>query len=165
MDTCYEQLLTTYKTVKYRSLRFTSCLGAILGILMILVKQIVAGGFLLILSILIFYLKRYLYIEYEYKFNKGELVIEKIVARKDRKKVVYFNLKNVEILAKENSKYLKGLADTPKKKIKLYPVTCKETVYTAIVKDKEQRVQVKFVPDDTLINLCYKYNPNVVKKN
>lgn len=164
MDNYYEQLVTTYKTVKYRSLRFTSYIGVILAILMILIKQIIAGSTLLVISLAIFYLKKYLYVEYEYKFNKGEVIIEKIIAEKSRKEVANFNIKNVELLTKENSKYLKGLADVPKKKIKLYPVTTKKPIYTAVVDQKEKRIQLKFVPDEKFVNLCYKYNPNCVIK-
>ncbi|WPC42132.1 hypothetical protein [Clostridium sp. JS66] len=165
MNNYYKQLVTTYKTVQYKSLSSVTFVGLILALIMVVTYQMIPAVVLVVVSFGTAYFKRYLYVEYEYEFNKEEINIHKIIGRVKRKKCISFNVKDIEILAAQNSKSLKAINNLPKKKMKLYPSTSRELIYSAILKYNEERIQVRFVPDNKFIDLCYKHNPNSVKKN
>jgi hypothetical protein len=165
VDNKYNQLVTTYKTVQYRSINFIVVMGIILAIWMLLFGQVVPAVILIIAAAASFYFKRYLYVEYEYKFDSGNVEIYKIIGKSMRKKLIEFNIKDIEILSPESSKSLKALANIPHKKKNLYPVTSKEKIYAAILKLNDERIKLRFVPDEKFVELCFRYNRNVVKKS
>lgn len=161
----YKQLVTTYKTVQYKSLSSVTVVGLILALIMVVTYQMIPAVVLVVVSFGTAYFKRYLYVEYEYEFNKQEISIHKIIGKVKRKKCINFNVKDIEILAVQNSKHLNSINNLPKKKMKLYPSTSRELIYSAVLKHNEERIQVRFVPDNKFIDLCYKHNPNCVRKN
>lgn len=165
MDNFYEQLVTTYETIQYKAVGGLTFISGVLAILMMFFGQIVPCIFLIIIAAAAFYFKRYLYVEYEYEFTNGDIDIDKIIEKNKRKRVASFNIKELEILAPDNSGYIKELANLPKKEIRLYPETSKAVVYTAVLKYNGEMVRMKFVPDEEFINLCYRYNPRNVKKS
>ncbi|WP_243186803.1 hypothetical protein [Clostridium muellerianum] len=164
MNSYYKQLVTTYKTVQYKSLSSVTVVGFILALIMVVTYQMIPAVVLAAAAIGAGYFKRYLYVEYEYEFNKDEISICKIIGKVSRKKCIEFNIKDMEILATESSKHLKAINNLPKKKLKFYPVTSKAEIYSAVVKYNGERVQLKFVPDNQFIELCYKHNSKCVKK-
>jgi hypothetical protein len=164
MSSYYKQLVTTYKTVQYKSIASVTFLSCILALIMIVTYQMVPAVVLILAAVGAAYFKRYLYVEYEYEFDKGEINIYKIVGKLKKQKRITFNIKDVEILAVENSKHLKAINNLPKKKVKFYPVTSKGEFYSAVLRYNEERFQLKFVPDSKFIELCYKYNPKAYSK-
>jgi hypothetical protein len=112
-----------------------------------------------------FFGKKKLYVEYEYVFTNGEIDIDKILEMKKRSRVLTFNVKDIELLAPEDSYYIKDFSNKPSKVISVYPKTSNEKVFVAMITGGTERVQLRFVPDEEFINLCYKYNPRAVKKS
>jgi uncharacterized membrane protein len=164
MDNFYEQLVTTYETVQYKAIGGVTFISGALAIFMMLFGQIIPCLFLILIGAGAFYFKRYLYLEYEYEFTNGEIDIDKIIGRNKRKRVASFNIKQVEILAPDNSNHIRDLPNKPKKEIRFYPETSKAVIYTAVLKYNGEMVRMKFAFDEGLINICYKYNPRNVKK-
>lgn len=165
MNGYYKQLVTTYKTVQYKALAAVTLMSCILALIMIVTYQIVPAVVLIVTAVGAAYFKRYLYVEYEYEFDKGEINIYKIVGKIKKQKRITFNIKDVEILAVEDSKQLKAINNLPKKKVKFYPVTSKEQFYSIVLRHNGERFQLTFVPDGEFIELCYKYNPKAYSKN
>lgn len=164
MDNGYTQLVNTYKTVQYRSINFLVVMSGLLAVWMLMFAQVIAAAILIIAAVSAFYFKRYLYVEYEYKFDGGNIEIDKIVAKSMRRKLINFNINNVEILSPESSRSLKALANIPHKKKNFYPVTSKAEIYVAILKFNDKRIRLRFVPDEKFVGLCFKFNRNIVKK-
>lgn len=163
MDNFYEQLVTTYKTGAYNLVNAAFYVFGVLALLILSVNLILFVIFLL-LAVGAFFLKRRLYVEYEYVFTNGEIDIDKIVEMKKRSRVFSFDIKNVELLAPEESQYVKDFANKPTSILNLYPSTADKKVFVAMITGGTDRTQLRFVPDEEFINLCYKYNPRAVKK-
>ncbi|MBC2581539.1 hypothetical protein [Clostridium sp. DJ247] len=165
MDNFYEQLITISKSFQYKAVEILTYIFGALGILIIGSGRITLSIFFIILAAAAFYFKRYLYIEYEYEFTNGDIDIDEIFAMSKRNTAISFNIREVEILAPENSEYLKEIANLPKQELNLYPKELKNKVYTAVIKQGAQRVKVNFIPDEEFVDLCYKYNPRSVKRS
>lgn len=167
MDNFYEQLVTAKENGKYRVANSATYIVGVLGLLMF-----GGGGLAFILGLIfiaaavgLFFLKRNLYVEYEYNFTNGEIDVDKIFEMKSRKRIITFSVKDLELLAPEDSYYVKDFGNKPEKVLNLYPKNTDKKVYTAMVTGGTERAQVKFVPNEELLELCHKYNPRAVKKN
>ena len=163
MDNFYEQLITTHKTTAYKLVN--AMLYIFGGLSLITLGSIPIFVTCLILAVAAFFLKKKLYVEYEYAFTNGEVDIDKIVEMKKRSRVLTFSVKNVELIAPENSQYVKDFSNRPNKVLSLFPNTTDRAVYVAMVTGGNERFELRFVPDEEFLNLCYKYNPRAVKKN
>lgn len=162
MDNFYEQLITTYKTTAYKLVNagfYVFALVALLSLSMLPVFVLCIA-----LAAAAFFGKKKLYVEYEYVFTNGEVDVDKIVEMKKRSRAVTFNIKNVELLALENSQQVNDFINKPSKTLNLFPKTTDKNIYVAMVTGGPERIQVRFVPDEEFLNLCYKYNPRAVKK-
>ncbi|MFL0246511.1 DUF6106 family protein [Candidatus Clostridium stratigraminis] len=163
MDNFYEQLAVTHKTGMYRLLNACVYFFCVLAILSMAVIPV------FILSLLIaavcFWGKKKLYVEYEYAFTNGEIDIDKIVEMKKRKRVMNFQIKEVELLALENSYYVKDFLSVPNDIVSCYPKTTDKEIYVAMITGGNKRVKLRFTPDEEFLNLCFKYNPRSVKKS
>ncbi len=163
MDHFHEQLVTTSKTSIYKTVNGAMYLFGILG-LASFSTNLILGAIFLVVSIVCFFYKQKLFVEYEYQFTNGEIDIEKIIEMKKRSKVVTFNIKEVGLIAPEGSDAVKDFYNKPSTIVKCYTTSSKEKVYIAMVTEGNNKIQLKFVPDEKFLDLCYKINPRVVKK-
>lgn len=163
MDNFHEQLATTHKTGAYK---FVNAVFYVFGVLALLtLGNLIIFAVCAILAAGAFFLRKKLYVEFEYVFTNGDIDVDKIVEMKKRSKVISFDIKNVELLAPEDSYEVKDFSNKPSKVVTCYPSTNDKKVYIAMVTGGNERMQVRFAPDEELINLCFKYNPRAVKKN
>lgn len=165
MDNFYEQLVTTQKTTKYKIANGATYVFGVLAFLSLGGGNFLMGLVVLAIAIGLFFLKRNLYIEYEYGFTNGEIDVDKIFEMTRRKRVLTFTVKDVELLAPEDSYHVKDFSNKPDKIYNFCPADTEERVYVAMLTGGTERAQVRFTPDDEFIELCYKYNPRAVKKN
>jgi len=163
MDHFYEQLVTTYKTGFYKMVNVATYIFAFIGFAAFSINFILAI-ILFCLAVACFFYKQNLFVEYEYQFTNGEIDVEKIVEMKKRKKVVTFNIKELELLAPEGSAAVKDFYNKPNEILKCYPTTSKARVYIAMVTEGSNKMQLMFVPDEKFLDHCYKSNPKAVKK-
>jgi hypothetical protein len=163
MDNFYEQLVTTSKTIKYKTAGIASIVLCIMGILAEIVGQLIPGIIVIALAALLYYNKKIFYVEYEYVFTNGEIDIDKILEKNSRSAAVSFNIKDCELMAAENSDSIKDFSNKPKKVLSLYPETYKGTIYTAMITGGANRFQLNFAPDNEFLQLCFRYNPRGVK--
>lgn len=165
MDNFYEQLVITHKTVQYKIMNFLTYLAGILALLMMTTFNFIPAIMVLAVAVGAYFFKKKLYVEYEYDFTNGEIDVDKIVEMKKRTRVLTFNIKDVELLAPENSNYVNDFANKPSKVLQCYPNTSEAQVYVAMITGGNERMQLRFVPNEELLAHCYKYNPRAVKKN
>lgn len=165
MDNFYEQLVSTYKTPLYK---ITNGAVYVLGGLAVLA---LGSGRLLtfiicgLLAAGLYFLKRNLYVEYEYVFTNGEIDIDKIMEMSKRKRVLQFSIKEAELIAPEDSYYIKDFGNKPEKVVTCYPKTCDKRVYVVMITGGTERVQLRIAPDEEFLDLCFKYNPRALKKD
>lgn len=165
MDNFYEQLVTTFKTTKYKMANSGVYVFLVLGFLAMILGSVIPSLLLLALSGGLFIFKKKLFVEYEYEFTNGDIDIDKILEMKKRTRVISFNIKEVELIAPENSTYVKDFSNKPEKVLNFYPSTANTQIYVAMVTGGNERVQIRFVPDEKFLNLCYKYNPRAIKRS
>lgn len=164
MDNFYEQLVTTRKTTVYSIANGGTYAVGVLGVMMVGSSLFIEGLLFIAIAVGIFFLKKKLYVEYEYDFTNGEIDVDKIIEMKSRKRILSFNVKDIELLAPLESDPVRDFGNKPEKVLKVYPTTSEAKLYVAMITGGENRVQLIFVPDEKLIELCYKYNPRAVKK-
>ncbi|WP_461204632.1 DUF6106 family protein [Clostridium sp. DL1XJH146] len=163
MDQFYELLLTTKKSTLYKIVNIFVYIVGIIGLL-ILSVNLILGLVFIIVSVVMFFYKKNLYVEYEYDFTNGEIDIDKIYEMKKRKRIITFNIKDVELLALENSDFINDFSNKPKEVITCIPSSYNGKIYTAMITMGSNRKMLKFAPDEKFLNLCFKLNPRAVKK-
>lgn len=165
MDNFHEQLIKTSKTSKYTAANTGFYVCAVLALALISMVQLVPFVIFAAAAAGLFFLKKKLYIEYEYYFTNGEIDIDTIMEMKTRKRILSFNAKDIEIMAPEKSNYILDYSGKPQKEIVLCPNETTEQVYVAIISNGGEKKLLKMIPDEEFIELCYKYNPRAVKRN
>ena len=164
MDNFHEQLVTTTKNSTYKLFnRMMYAFGALTLILLGSV-QIIPAICLIAITLGIFLYKRNLFVEFEYAFTNGEVDVDKILNMKKRKRILTFNVKDIEIMAEENSDFIKDFPKKPLDEMNAIPKNFSQGAYVAIITGRGQKVQLRFAPDAQFIALCYKYNPRAVNK-
>ncbi|MDP4088731.1 MAG: DUF6106 family protein [Bacillota bacterium] len=166
MDSFYEQLVTTKKTFTYSLANNGTYVAGVLALMLLGGMQFIFGLIMAAIAVALFFVKKNLYVEYEYDFTNGDIGIDKIMEMKSRKKVINLGVKDIELLAPLGSQHVKDFSNKPDKVLKLYPPTVEEKkLYSAMVTGGEHRVQMIFAPNERFLELCYKYNPRAVKRN
>lgn len=104
----------------------------------------------------------YTSVEYEYSLVNGELSIDKIMGQRKRKKADEFDIKLAELIAPTFSD------DVRTKNITAtldYSTGYKsDALYSIILNQKTDMVQVIFEPNERMIDAMYHMRPNIVKK-
>ena len=163
MDNFYEQLVTTSKSSSYKMVNGATYVFAVIGIASFS-ANIIFAVLLIGLAAACFFYKPRLFVEYEYQFTNGEIDIEKILEMKKRSKITSFHIKEVGLLAPEDSNAVKDYSNKPNSIVKCYPSSSNEKVYVAMVTEGNNKMQLKFIPDERFLNHCLKYNPRAVKR-
>ena len=169
MDNYHEQLVTTHKTAKYNLANKAMYAIGVLGLLGIggifSGAAFILGVVFLIIAIGLYFLKRNYYVEYEYNFINGDIEVDKIYEMKKRKRVITFSVKDLKLLAPEGSDHVKDFTNKPDKVLNLFPETSEAKIYVGMLTGGTERAVIRFVPDEQILDYCYKYNPRAVKRN
>ena len=165
MDKFKEQLVLIENTNIYKIFKTITVILLVLGVAFMAIGGAIPGIILLISAIIMFYMKRYLYVEYEYILTNGEVNIDAIYEIKARKRILSFSIKQLSLLAPKDSQEYESLYDKPSKVVKAIPKGANEKIYVAVISEGNNRGQLEFVPNKEFINLCFLYNPKAVKKN
>ena len=165
MDNFYEQLETSKEPTNYKILKNAFLVFAVFAVLTLGMGQFIVAIFSALVSGLAYFFKRKAYVEYEYVFTNGSIDIDAIYEMKRRKKVLSFDAKDVELLAEDNSNYVKDFGNAPDKTMKCYPSTSDKKVFVAMITGGTERLQLSFTPNKEFIDLFYRYNPRATKKS
>lgn len=163
MDNFYEQLITAKGAASYKIANIAFYVLLVLAAVF-MAMNIVISMFYIVLAAVTFFLKKQLYVEYEYVFTNGEIDMDKILEMKKRTKAISFSIKDIELMAPEGSDFIRDFKNKPAKVLSLHPKNTDKKIYIAMVTGGMKRVQLRFIPDEQFISLCYKYNPRAVKR-
>jgi hypothetical protein len=164
MDNFHEVLITTSKITTYKALNVLMYVCGILSGILLGSLNIIPAMFLMAITVGIFSYKKNIFIEFEYDFTNGEIDVDKIIEMKRRTRILTFNVKDIELLAEENSTFIKEFSNKPLKEINAIPSDFKDVIYVAMITGSGEKVKLRFAPDEEFIALCYKYNPRATKK-
>ena len=101
--------------------------------------------------------------EYEYIFTQDNICIDVILNKSRRKRIISFDLDEVEIIAAtDNQTYKHELSKQYDKTVDATSGSKLAIVYFAVV-NRERRVLIKFEPPYTALKEIYKYAPSKIK--
>lgn len=165
MDNFYEQLEVFKEKGTYNVARFMFYLFIALAVFNLVTLNILLELILIGLAVLMFFVKKRFYIEYEYVFTNGDIDIDKIIEMKKRKRAYEFNIKDVELLVPVESDEYKDHTKSPDTKVENFVVKgCEKKVYAAFLKKSAIENEIRFTPDEKFIELCFMKNPRAVKR-
>jgi len=166
LDTFYEQLVTIKNTGKNLALKV---LIWFVAILILIVLTLLMGSFGTIVLLLMagdiylaWFLSNKLNIEYEYILTNGEIDIDRITAKRKRKRMLNFKCADVERMGKYNPAEHANISYS-----KTYFVcNVDENSMFAVVRHKDQGlVLVIFSPNDKTSEGMKKYLPRQVSRD
>lgn len=144
-------------------IRFFSVLLVMAGVFSIFFLGMLGITITVLLGYLTYLCWIYTSLEYEYSFLNGELTIDKIMGQRKRKALVSYDIKNAEIVAPSYSdeilRKIRGI------KTEDYSSGYnKNEMYSMILNNGKESIQVMFEPDEKMIDAMYHVRPNIVKK-
>ncbi|MFA9397505.1 MAG: hypothetical protein ACERKV_04465 [Clostridiaceae bacterium] len=164
MDNFHEQLIRVEKESNYKVVNVLFYFFTFFALFFLFSFNLILLAFSGIFALTCFFLKKKLFVEYEYVFTNGEIDIDSITEKKKRKKVLNISIKSIELLDLEGSNAINDFYNKPTKVLSALSSGYNKKVYVAMVTGGEERVQLRFAPDEEFLDLCYKYNPRAVKK-
>ncbi|UZW15585.1 DUF6106 family protein [Clostridium pasteurianum] len=164
MDNFYEQFVGRKDSKFYNFINVLVYGFCIIALLFFAIAKVFAFIVFFIIGSGIFLAKKKLYTEYEYSFTNGEIDIDKITDRSNRKSVANFNINDIEIMAKADSDIIKNGNFSYEKELNFYVNHNKGAVYSIYVACNKGKLKINFVPDKEFVDLCYLLNPRKVNK-
>lgn len=165
MDVFIEKMVTKKKDIY----DYLTNIGIIIAGFMALLVSIQIRSLRAILPLLfpgicygMYYLIKSRNIEFEYIVTNDELDIDKIVARKKRKRIFTASCKLFEILAKEESEHFTNDIKKINNVIKCVSSNNSSNVYFAVLNYKNQKTVLFFEPDERMLNSFKTYIPKKI---
>jgi hypothetical protein len=164
MDTFMEKIVTKKKGPADYLLTFVLLVAAVFLIMLCFSIQILQQlGLSLLLAAGIIYLVYRIIIsrnvEYEYIVTNGDLDIDKITARRKRKRIFSASCKEFEVLAKVSSNSFSQSVQSIKNKINAASNINSPDAYFATLNYKGEKTVVIFEPDERMLNNFKIYIP------
>ena len=164
MDNFYEQFVGRKDSKLYNSIKFAMYAAGIIALAFFAIVKIIGFILFAIMTGIIFVAKKKLYVEYEYSFTNGEIDIDKITDKSNRKTVANFHIKDIEIMAKADSDLIKHSGFNYEKELNFYTNYNKSTVNSILLTCNQEKLRINFVPDKEFLELCFSMNPRKVNK-
>lgn len=157
MDNFYEQLNKAEKSHIYSIMKLLSYILFIFAAIFLISLNLLLFAVSLIFGLILFFVKNNFLLEYEYAYINGRLDIDVILEKKKRKKVISFNVKDIEAYGDEK------LTDMAKYKYRAKIINAistndKNKVYGIYVIIESQKYYIRFTPDKKFYDLINRYN-------
>lgn len=157
MDTFMEKLVTKRKSIKDQFITAGIILGAMILIMVVLSIQVIAQlGISFFLAAAIVYLGYRLITsrnaEFEYIVTNGDLDIDKITARRKRKRIFSASCKEFEILSRVKSNSFSQSVQSIKNRIDATSSIDSPDAFFATLNYKGEKTLLIFEPDERMLN-------------
>ena len=163
MNNVYEQFETAKPGILYKVSRIGMWVCNISATFYLLLFNTLFALVCALGSLLFILYKKEAYVEFEYKFNSGEITIVKITDKKKRRTIVKFTMSQIEAMFPENDANLARFKDYTA--IGKDCFTDKEKrIYDILSVQGGERILLRFTPNDEFISCCYRSNPKAVTK-
>ncbi len=169
MDTFIEYIVKKKKDTKDYIIMAATVLGLIVLALACLIFNRMLFGIPFILLVFAVWGSYFIFtsrnIEYEYILTNSELDIDKIVARRSRKRVITINFKEIEVCAKTDNPNFKHNLDNKANVTRteyLQGNMKSENVYFVDFTGGSGKTRVFFEPNERILNELKKINPRCI---
>lgn len=157
MDNIYEQLNRVEKSPLYSIMKLLSYIFFALGVAFAISLNLLLSAASFILGLILFISKNKFFLEYEYTYIKGKIDIDVIKEKNKRKKIISFNVKDIEAYGDENSSGIEKYRRMGKL-INAVATNDKNKVYGIYVIIENQKYYIRLTPDQNLYDLINKNN-------
>ena len=155
MDTFIEKIVTKQRTSKDSMISVGIVIAAIILSVMILFIPIInnlALVFIVGIAYFAYYLIKSTNLEFEYSVTNGDIDVDKIIAKKRRKRVFSATTNDIEIVAKLKSDKYSSEYKNIRNRIEAVGNIDSNEVYFIVAPYKGQRTIVFFEPDQRMID-------------
>ncbi|NLC68975.1 MAG: hypothetical protein GX754_09420 [Clostridiaceae bacterium] len=166
MDSFLEKIVVRKKTGK----DYLVVAGAILGgLVLFFVVQLVpflSSFFIIIVAAIVYLIYQVIiarYVEFEYIVTNGDLDIDKIIAKRRRKRIFSANCKDFDIVAKLKGGYNDRRISDVKNRIEAISSIESDNIYLVTLLYKGEKTAVLFEPDERMLKAFKQYIPRKVE--
>lgn len=159
----YEQLEKSKPTTLYKTIRAIFWITAITAAYYLFTFNTLVFILCALAAVFLRLFNAEINVDFEYRYSAGDIKIIKINDKKKRRHAAKFNIKQIEAMFPENDANLSKYND--------YVVLGKDCfndkdkkIYNVLYTEGENKILLRFTPDETLLDLCYKSNPRAVIK-
>ncbi|WP_010237551.1 DUF6106 family protein [Clostridium arbusti] len=158
MDVFYEQFVGRKDDKFYNFVKLSAYAAGIIALGFFSIAKIAGFVLFIIIAGVIFIVKRKLYAEYEYAFTNGEIDIDKITDKSNRKTVSNFHIRDIEVMAEKDSGIIKNSDFKYDKELNFYNKNNSNAVYSILLIYSGEKLKINFVPDKKFLELCFLMN-------
>jgi hypothetical protein len=159
MANVYKQEVDASNIVRFKSMKGLAVGSFIIAVVYAFIGDIIAGSVMALFGFFALYARRYSLLSYSYEIKDGEIEVERIIAGKQRKKIVNFKISDIIIMAPEKSEKIKELNIKQDKTVALHMRGMVTGVYTILAKAADGKIyKLKLAPDKKFIDLCLNQN-------
>ena len=102
-------------------------------------------------------------VEYEYSFFEGDFTVDKIINKSKRKRLKRVKFSKMDVMAPEGSKRLGGNPDSKCVKLDYSTLDDSYKDYVAVIfTDEGQRMEIKFSPNEELLDVLKRKYPRKI---
>lgn len=160
MNDCYIEQLVKQKTPFSTIIKKVGLIIATMLVAFIVLLYPILLPLIVVMISLDFFLFKRMDLEYEYIFFNGDLDIDKIMSKESRKKLMVFNIKDMEVLAPSGSVELQQYRN-----LKTYNYSTRtpgNKTYEMVTVQKGRKIKVIFEPNEDILNGMKMYAPRKV---
>jgi hypothetical protein len=157
MDNFYEQLNKAGKSPVYGIMQFLSYVFFAFSLVFLISLNPLLLAVSLLLGLILFFVKKKYFVEYEYGYTNSEIYIDMITEQKNRKRIIAFNIKDIQAYGDES------LADVARYKnmgkiINAISTNDKSKVYGLYAIIENRKYYIRFTPDKKFYDLINRFN-------
>lgn len=161
----YKWSISSGETVQYKSLKSIVYMSIFLAVIMGALKDFIPAFTLVIIAIVVAALRKNQLVTYEYVIEEGQVSIFKKLSNKDGKQVFLFNLQDIIVMAPEISQEIKKIEGVTSQSKEYFPKNLRKGIYTVILKRDNEKLKLKFIPDEKALALLEKEISIKLKKS
>lgn len=156
-----EYIVKSKITGKSILLRCAAVFGVILGLFSILLLGVLG----ITISALLIYLAWYVFaitnIEYEYSIVNTDILIDKIMGQRKRKRAAEYDLKKAELIAYADSEHMQSYKG--RVKVEDYSSRTGKNSVAVIFPEGAEMIELLFEPNERIIDAMKRVRPGIVK--
>lgn len=157
-----EYIIKSRITGKSILLRFAAILGLFLGLCSFFVLGVLGITVTALMIYVLWYVFTLTNIEYEYSIVNTDIMIDKIMGQRKRKRVAEYDLKKAEVVAYANSEhmaYYKGKANVEDYSSR----TGSDSVVAVVFPEGAEITELLFEPNERIIEAMRRVRPGIMR--
>jgi len=165
MANVYKQEVDASNIVRYKAMKGLAVASFVIAAFYLFIGAIIAASVMALFGFFALYTRRYSLLNYSYEIKDDEITVERIIAGKQRKKLVDFKISDIIIMAPERSEKIRELNIKQDKTMAFHMRGMVTGVYTILAKAADGKIyKLKLAPDKKFIDLCLRRNSAKVIK-